>query len=447
MKIIHYLHGLPPVRTGGLITYALDLAACQRDIGHEVFLLLPGSTHRLSKRNKIRRRESWNGIPVFRINNASPVPMGKGISRPQIFMRHGNFQDFSDFWQWLRPDVIHVHSLMGLYPELIEAASKSHIKTVFTTHDYFGLCCKPDRIDYQGKICNRDSWEECAKCGLKACSLLRMSFEQTRIFSFLMKNSQFADFLEALALRKKHLAMVGKKRTVKSDMDSQDYLDLQKQYRKLLQNFDIIHYNSRQSREIYHRLCPSLSHGYLISMVTAGIKDQRIHRPYQDAPIRLGFLGNSSYAKGLETLIEITDELAAQQLVFSLQIFIRNPELDRAYIQQHDAFSPSQADETYNSFDVLIVPSICEETFSLVVLEALSRGIPCIISDTVGAKDLLKQVGGGMVYSGTDGLKNALIHIMEHPQLLTEWNSHIREARFQLDFRSYVEELTSKYYK
>ena len=146
-------------------------------------------------------------------------------------------------------------------------------------------------------------------------------------------------------------------------MDSQDYLDLQKQYRKLLQNFDIIHYNSRQSREIYHRLCPSLSHGYLISMVTAGIKDQRIHRPYQDAPIRLGFLGNSSYAKGLETLIEITDELAARQLVFSLQIFIRSPELDRAYIHQHDAFSPRQADEIYNSFDVLIVPSICEETF------------------------------------------------------------------------------------
>lgn len=70
---------------------------------------------------------------------------------PTAFLLHADGSAFSSFWEKLQPDVIHVHSLMGLPPVAIESAVEKHIKTVFTTHDYFGLCCRPDRIDYQGK--------------------------------------------------------------------------------------------------------------------------------------------------------------------------------------------------------------------------------------------------------------------------------------------------------
>ena len=42
MKIIHYIFGIPPLRGGGTIKYALDLAKEQSRQGHEVFLLYPG---------------------------------------------------------------------------------------------------------------------------------------------------------------------------------------------------------------------------------------------------------------------------------------------------------------------------------------------------------------------------------------------------------------------
>ena len=42
-KILHYLHGLPPVRVGGLVDYALDLAEVQRKQGYNVELLTPGA--------------------------------------------------------------------------------------------------------------------------------------------------------------------------------------------------------------------------------------------------------------------------------------------------------------------------------------------------------------------------------------------------------------------
>ena len=41
MTIIHYLMGLPPVRGGGLIQYAADLAKEQQQAGHQVFFCSP----------------------------------------------------------------------------------------------------------------------------------------------------------------------------------------------------------------------------------------------------------------------------------------------------------------------------------------------------------------------------------------------------------------------
>ena len=43
--------------------------------------------------------------------------------------------------------------------------------------------------------------------------------------------------------------------------------------------------------------------------------------------------------------------------------------------------------KSFKQMDLLIVPSIWKETFSLITLEALSYGIPVLISNNVGAKD------------------------------------------------------------
>jgi glycosyltransferase involved in cell wall biosynthesis len=50
--------------------------------------------------------------------------------------------------------------------------------------------------------------------------------------------------------------------------------------------------------------------------------------------------------------------------------------------------------------DVLVAPSICFETFGFTVLEALSFGVPVIVSDCVGAKEII-PVGGGLVFDHT----------------------------------------------
>jgi glycosyltransferase involved in cell wall biosynthesis len=58
-----------------------------------------------------------------------------------------------------------------------------------------------------------------------------------------------------------------------------------------------------------------------------------------------------------------------------------------------DALSRSRA---------LVLPSICHETFGMVVPEALARGVPVIVSDRVGASALVEDGVNGMIHKAGD---------------------------------------------
>jgi glycosyltransferase involved in cell wall biosynthesis len=62
----------------------------------------------------------------------------------------------------------------------------------------------------------------------------------------------------------------------------------------------------------------------------------------------------------------------------------------------HERYEYKDLETLFDKTDVLVAPSIWCETFGFVVLEALSYGVPVIISATVGAKDILAD-GAGIV--------------------------------------------------
>lgn len=70
--------------------------------------------------------------------------------------------------------------------------------------------------------------------------------------------------------------------------------------------------------------------------------------------------------------------------------------------------------DVYADSDVLVLPSLVRETWGLVVNEALSFGIPCVVSDRVGcARDLIQPGSTGRVFVAGDvtGLRAALEEI------------------------------------
>ncbi len=71
------------------------------------------------------------------------------------------------------------------------------------------------------------------------------------------------------------------------------------------------------------------------------------------------------------------------------------------YIKIHDRYAYTELGEIFDHTDVLVAPSIWYETFGFTVLEALSYGVPVVISGNVGAKDILVQ-GAGIVIENID---------------------------------------------
>ena len=74
------------------------------------------------------------------------------------------------------------------------------------------------------------------------------------------------------------------------------------------------------------------------------------------------------------------------------------------YIKSHDRYTYDELENIFDETDVLVAPSIWYETFGFTVLEALSYGVPVIISGNVGAKDILTD-GAGIVIENIDAPK------------------------------------------
>ncbi len=94
------------------------------------------------------------------------------------------------------------------------------------------------------------------------------------------------------------------------------------------------------------------------------------------------------------------------------------------YIKTHDRYSYSELEGIFENTDVLAVPSVWYETFGYTVLEALSYGVPVIMSDTVGAKDVLAD-GAGIVIEDITADKLRIVLDQLTPESLQQMNQCI----------------------
>ena len=118
------------------------------------------------------------------------------------------------------------------------------------------------------------------------------------------------------------------------------------------------------------------------------------------------------------------------------------------YIVPHESYSYDELEKVMDNTDVLIVPSIWNETFGFTVLEALSYGVPVIVSDMVGSKDLLCERKSGLIYNNLEELEEALKEILLTPQsILSKMNEYILNNVDIKDINEHTEEIINLYKK
>jgi glycosyltransferase involved in cell wall biosynthesis len=76
----------------------------------------------------------------------------------------------------------------------------------------------------------------------------------------------------------------------------------------------------------------------------------------------------------------------------------------------------------------LIVPSICYEIFSLVIIEAFRQQTPVILRNLGGMPELIEESGGGLVYHSEEELFVALDKLLDDPSYRNELGRRGYEA-------------------
>ena len=395
MKILHYALGFPPYRSGGLTKFCVDLMIQQAKSGQYIGMIWPGRIKITDNKVKIKKDNVMIGgtcIDSYEIINPLPVPYDEGITYVDKFIEDADEKTYLEFLKEVNPDVIHIHTLMGLHKSLLSAAKRRKIKLVFTAHDFFPICPKVTMF-CNGTVCkNSLNFSDCRECNLTALSINKIKFLQTGLY----RNIKDSTILKKI--RKIHRdnylsnSCVIKTKEVYALDDR--YKRLRQYYYSLLSMIDIIHYNSNVTKDVYEKFF-ELPNNCVIYITHADIQDNRKVKNFSKEKIRIRYLGPQSDAKGFFLLQHTLDKLWEEKQNFSLDIHFV-PLRKSPYMNINERYSYSEFDAIFDKSDVVVVPSIWYETFGFTVLEALSYGVPVIVSGTVGAKEILES-GGGII--------------------------------------------------
>lgn len=425
MRILHYALGFPPYRTGGLTKYCTDLMLEQAEQGNEVSLLWPGEMRILAKKTEIKKRKTWNGIGSFEIINPLPVPLDEGIADIDAYTKAVDEGTYEEFLKAHKPDAIHIHSLMGLHKELLMAAHKLGIRTIFTSHDYFGICPKVT-LYHDGAVCDDDhDCSDCVRCNQTALGLKKITVLQSPIYR------KVKDTAIVKGMRKRHRQKFfgdtadTKNEVVETGNDSSDYRRLRQYYVSMLEMVDVIHFNSSVSKKVYERYIHPKSSA-VISITHRDIQDHRHLKDFQHEKLRITYLGPAKPFKGFHFLIGVLDRIWNEGMYnFELHLYSETV-VNRPYItHKQNGYPYSQLKEIFDATDLLVVPSQWYETFGFTVLEALSYGVPVVVTDKVGAQDIIPK---GVSVEGTadfSSFAEQIENIIKNRIILLKWNRKI----------------------
>lgn len=394
MNVLHVSLGLPPLRTGGLTRYCTELMEAQVAAGDEVSLVFPG---RFLPGGIRFKNGKWRGVRTYELINPLPVALTYGVAEPRSFtVACDGEKVFMQLLEAIGPDVVHVHSFMGMHLEFFRAVRDFEVPMVFTTHDYYPICPRCTLVDAWGGDCTAGpSAEICGSCCRGGMS---------RGKSVVMQSGLYARFKPALlrgklaAIAKKKMASEGKVPKGNGNAEKIDlngYRHLLEYNREIFGLFDLILTNSSVAERLYRKAFPRASyrrvritHSGLAVMDAGGRSFSGCGEPFS-----IGYFGGNKGYKGYSILLAAARLLHDEGIAFDLRLFGDdygdNPFVPEA--RNIGRVAPDRMGGILKELDVVVVPSICHETFGFVALEALCAGASVICSDAVGASDLLEK--------------------------------------------------------
>jgi glycosyltransferase involved in cell wall biosynthesis len=135
------------------------------------------------------------------------------------------------------------------------------------------------------------------------------------------------------------------------------------------------------------------------------------------------FIGRLEKSKGLQTLFPAFQNYRARLLVAGSGNYeneLRRLAAGNPRIQFLGRIDQSPLQSLYRRAIAVIVPSICYESFPLVMLEAYRQQTPTIVRNLGGMPEISEESGGGIVYNTQEDLVAAMDRLAAEPSTRME---------------------------
>lgn len=173
----------------------------------------------------------------------------------------------------------------------------------------------------------------------------------------------------------------------------------------------------------------------------------------KDDSLNLLFVGRLDENKGIINLIEAFLKLDKS---FTLHICGQGPQKEEMLnliknkdnIIYHGMLSQKDLYDVYKKVDVVVVPSIWNEPFGLVVIEAMINGCPVIGSQFGGIKEIIDYTNAGITINPNDedDIIDKII-IMKSPETRLNYIKMIKERIYDYSIQKHIDRYEEMYKK
>jgi glycosyltransferase involved in cell wall biosynthesis len=390
VRILQVVHQYPPSSIGGTELYTQSLARALARQGHKITIFYRGSVPGAG----LERREE-DGILVLKTWAGTLTPRRRFLA---TFRDHSIRQDFERLLDEVCPDLIHIQHLIGFPVTLIHCIRKRRIPYLITLHDYWWVCPNAQLLtNYSRQLCDGpQAYLNCARCALARAEL-----------------GNLWPTVPALAM-----LMAWRASRLRSAMLHADRL-------------------IAPSRFVKEWYCSQRVSTARIVLLPHGIewRPSLSQRQRSAGALRFAYIGGLSWQKGAHILIE-----ALGQVKGAAELWIAGDEsFDPAYAAHLRAQAPPNVRflgrlsrervwEVLSQVDVVVVPSVWNETFSLVVHEAFAAGAPVMVSRLGALTEAVCDEENGLLLPPGDveAWRAAMQRLVDEPDLISRLRANVR---------------------
>ncbi|MEE9390939.1 MAG: glycosyltransferase [Planctomycetota bacterium] len=431
MRILFVLHTYPPDAWGGT---ELHVQAVARHMAsqHQVAVFCRGGDPLGKQDDVLKSRDE------FRPAGANPKKSDRcqfiEVTRfNNLFRDHESFEwtykyeaahrAFEAELERFQPDLVHVHHLTGLTTTILETIKQRAIPLVFSLHDFWMVCPRGQRLHPKEGICETIDRSLCHEC-------------LGRIWP--------------------HWFPKGVRSRKEKSRSGNDLADYDRHAKKMLALPDLL-------------LTPSAFHREKMLEGT-GIDPERIialahgldHLPFEAQPDHdpkprpkvIGYIGTVINTKGVHVLLEAFNRLDDPNLELRIHgdtpAFHENAEYlslmrdrvrSRGPIRFLGHYDNHEVAPLLAEVDILVVPSLWWETFSLTIRESILAGVPVVVSDIGAMKEAIDDSGAGLLFKTGDpeDLARTLKGLIEDDDLRARCSGHRAKVKtIQQNSRDYL---------